>query len=138
MAEFGKLYEETRGAGADVAALSVDPPEHAEALRREYQLPFPILCDTEHKVVQEWDLYNREEKGGIARAALFLLDRDRRVLFASLAGVTSRVRASDILAYLRGTAEVRQPRKRVVLPTIWEWLRTAWPAVRLALFSPKR
>ncbi len=141
MAEYRDLYDEICAAGADVAALSGDEPERSEIERQRYQLPFPLLCDTEREVVQAWDLFNREEKGGIARAAIFLLDRDRRVLSVSIGGTTSRVRAADMLAFLGACSpaiDSGQPRKRVVFPSLWEMVRTAWPALRLALFPPKR
>ncbi len=121
-----------------MAAVAVDEPKRSEALRRRYKLPFPILCDTQHNVIEAWDLCNREEKGGIARPALFLLDRNLRVHCTSLDGEVTRVRAQEMLAYLRATSEARQPRQRVILPTFGDLARTAWAALRLTLFPPKK
>jgi hypothetical protein len=57
----------------------VDAPEKSEAVRQQLRLPFPILSDRERRVVQEWDIYNPKEKGGIARPAVFILAPDRTV-----------------------------------------------------------
>ncbi len=145
MAEYSERYDEFRAVGAEVAALSVDAPQRAEQVRQQYALPFPILCDTERQIVERWGLFNREEKGGIARPALFLLDRDRRVRVVSMDGEVTRVRAADMLAYLRahpigaaGAVDSSGPRKRVILPTPKEMLRTIGPALRLSLFPPKK
>ncbi len=141
MAEYGERYDEIPAVGADVAALTVDEPERAEAVRQRYALPFPVLCDTERKVVQAWDLYNREEKGGIARTAIFVLDRERRVQFCSADGTVSRVRAQDMLEFLRSGRPDREgppPQRRTIFPTLGEMVRTALPALRLSLRPPKR
>ncbi len=135
MAEYADRYRELQAAGADVAALSVDGPDHSEAVRRRYRLPFPILCDTDREVIARWDLYNRAEKGGVARAAVFVLDRDRRVRFVSVDGTATRMRAAEMLEFVRAGG---RPRRRVILPTLREWLGTAGPALRLTLFPPKR
>ncbi len=121
-----------------MAALAVDELKSSEALRRRYKLPFPLLCDTQHKVVRAWGLYNSKEKGGIARPAMFLLDSNRRVHCASLDEEVRRVHAREMLAYLRATSGAKQPGMRVVIPTLGDWLHTVWPAVRLMLFPSKK
>jgi alkyl hydroperoxide reductase subunit AhpC len=146
LAEYRDHYDELKAAGADVAALAVDGPERSEALRQKYQLPFPILCDTRREVVRAWDLLNREEKGGIAWPAVFVLGSGLWVLFASRDAEVTRVRAKDMLRFLRagsvlgGAAALpdQAPRKRVIFPTLGEWLRTAWPFLRLSLFPRKK
>lgn len=146
MAEYRDHYDELKAAGADVAALAVDGPERSEALRQKYQLLFPILSDTRREVVRAWDLLNREEKGGIAWPAVFVLAPGRRVLFASRDGEVTRVRAKDMLRFLRagsvlgGAAALPEqtPRKHVIFPTLGEWLRSAWLILRLSVFPPKK
>jgi peroxiredoxin len=37
------------------------------------KLPFPVLCDTDHKVIDAYDLYNPD--GKIAKPAVFVIDK---------------------------------------------------------------
>jgi peroxiredoxin len=55
LADYRNHYEEIRGLGANIVAISVDPPEKSEAVRRELNLPFLILCDTDRSIIREWD-----------------------------------------------------------------------------------
>ena len=128
-------------AGIGIAAVSVDEPGRAEAVRRRYGLPFPLLCDPEAQVVRAWGLFDPAEKGGIARPATFVLDAGLTVRFRSLDGVATRVRAADLahaLATAPGTGPVDGPRSRVIVPTIGEMLRTAVPALRLSVAPLRR
>ncbi len=70
-------------------------------MRRELRLPFAILCDTNKRVIQDWDIYNPKERGGIAKPAVFIIDRNRTVLFASVDTVNARVPAADIVRILQ-------------------------------------
>ena len=73
MADYREHYLEIRSAGASLVAVSVDAPDKSEALRGHLALPFPILCDTERRVVRDWGIYNSREKGGIAQPAVFIM-----------------------------------------------------------------
>jgi alkyl hydroperoxide reductase subunit AhpC len=101
LAEFRDVYNDFRGLGIQIAALAVDSPEQSERVRRQYELPFPILCDTQREVVRAWGLFNAEEKGGIAVGAVVLVGRDRRIRLMMVEGVATRVRAADLLEFLR-------------------------------------
>jgi peroxiredoxin len=104
LADYRDRYAELRGAGAEVVALSVDDRTRSEAMARELELPFPILCDPRREVVERWGLLNRAEKGGIAFPATFVIDRDRKVRFRSLEDVGRRASAPDMLTYVRALA----------------------------------
>lgn len=106
-----------------MVAVSVDTPKQSALLRGELDLPFPLLCDAERRVVQEWDIYNPREKGGIAKPATFVVEPDRRVRYASVDQVAVRAPASEMLLVLRSTGEGRRVRRRVYLPRLGEWLR---------------
>jgi hypothetical protein len=141
LAELGEQHADIRALGVEIAAVSVDRPPDAEAMRRRYELPFPLLCDPDARFVHRCGLFDPAEKGGIARPATFVLDRQLGVRFRALDGVVTRVRAADLRAYLAGTAgpdTPPAPRPRVLLPTPGEMLRTALPALRLALAPPRR
>ena len=118
-----------------IAALSVDPPEQSRAMRTELGLPFPLLCDSERRVVQDFGLFNAKEKGGIAFPATFVLDADRRVRFYLREGTRARADPEAVAALVRGGPEpvARRflPRPRdlagAVRSLLRRRMRSAWP-----------
>jgi peroxiredoxin len=140
LAEYRDQAAGFRQAGFDLAALAVDEPARSEAMHRELQLPFPILCDTRREVVEAWGVINRKEKGGIAQPAIFILDRDRRVLFGSVDGEFLRVGAAALLESLRsrsGPAGPHAPRRQFVIATLGDWWRAVRSALRFGVRSPR-
>ncbi len=123
MADYRNRYTQIRAAGANVVAVSVDPPSKSEALRRELQLPFPILCDTERRIIQDWDIYNAREKGGIAKPAVFIIDRDRTVRYSHLDSVAKRVLAEEVVRILGATVAAAPARPRVYVPRPSDFFR---------------
>jgi len=97
LADYRDHYDEIRAYGSNLAAVSVDPPQTSEAVRRDLRLPFKILCDTARRVVRQWDIYNSRERGGIAKPAVFIIDPGRTVRYASVDGVSSRVAPPEIV-----------------------------------------
>jgi peroxiredoxin Q/BCP len=138
LADYREHYEEIRAAGATLAGISVDPPEASEALRTQLCLPFTILCDTERRVVQDWDVYNRSEKGGIAKPAVFIIGSDLKVRYVSLDTVSMRVPASEILRILRSTGPVSAARRRVCIPTPGEIFRGIRNLLRFSFRSRRK
>jgi peroxiredoxin len=127
LAEFRDVYDNFRGLGVQIAALAVDSPEKSERVRRQYELPFPILCDTQKEVVRAWGLFNAEEKGGIAVPAIVLVGRDRRIRLMMVEGVATRVRAADLLEFFRANpvpadfaddVPSNTPRQRAIFPSL--------------------
>jgi len=128
LADYRDHYEEIRAAGAEVAAVSVDPPEKSDALRRELRLPFPILCDTERRVVKEWDIYNPRERGGIAKPSVFVIGSDRVVRCSKVDSVARRIPPSEIIRILR-SSEGPPAQGKTYIPHIGEF----YSAIRRAL-----
>lgn len=128
MADYRDHYEEIRAAGAEVAAASVDSPEKSEALRRELRSPFPILCDTECRVVKEWDIYNPRERGGIAKPAVFVIGSDGVVRYSKVDDVARRIPPSEIVRIL-SSSEGPPPRGKTYIPHVGEF----YSAIRRAL-----
>ena len=121
MTDYREHYLEIRSAGASVAAVSVDSPDESEALRVRLSLPFPILCDTERRVVQDWGIYNSAEKGGIAKPAVFIIDSSHVVRYAAVDTVVRRVPAAEIVSVLEHAAEEQPVRRRVRVPRFSDW-----------------
>jgi len=123
-------YSEIRSADASVAAISVDAPEKSEALRVDLSLPFPILCDTGRRVVRDWDIYNSQEKGGIAKPAVFIIEPSRVVLYSSVDTVARRVPAAQIVALLQNVARPQPVGRRVYVPLLFEWISAIRNSIR--------
>jgi peroxiredoxin len=101
----------------------VDSPDKSEALRIHLSLPFPILCDTGRRVVRDWGIYNAREKGGIAKPAVFIIDPNNVVRFASVDTVATRVPAAEIVYLLQNTDNAHPIRRRVHVPLFSDWIR---------------
>jgi peroxiredoxin len=121
LADYRENYPQIQSAGASVAAVSVDAPDESEALRIHLSLPFPILCDTERRVVRDWSIYNPGERGGIAKPAVFLIDSDRVVRFAAVDGVVKRVPAAEIVSLLQSDAAGQSIRRSLHVPRFSDW-----------------
>ena len=119
-----------------MVAVSVDAPEKSESIRRELRLPFPILSDRHRRVVQDWDIYNPREKGGIAKPAVFILSPDLTVRFVSVDQVASRVPASDIVRLLRDETSTAAGRKTFI-PGPTTFFRAVRNAIRLGATQKK-
>jgi peroxiredoxin len=50
----------------------VDRPEKSRELADKLKIPFPLLSDADHKVIDAYDLYNAE--GKISKPATYVLD----------------------------------------------------------------
>lgn len=129
MADYRDHYEDIRAAGAEMAAVSVDPPEKSEALRRELRLPFTILCDTERRVVKEWDIYNPREHGGIAKPSVFVIGSDAVVRYSKVDSVARRIPPSEIIRILR-SSQGPPARCKTYIPNLGEFYRAVRRALR--------
>lgn len=80
----------------------VDSPVRNEALRRRWKLPFPVLSDPGGtEVLQPLELWNAEERGGIALPALLGIDPDGNELFRHISrDFADRVHDEDVLEKL--------------------------------------
>ena len=121
MADYRESYPQIRSAGASVVAISVDAPDVSEALRVDLALPFPIFCDTGRRVIQDWGVYNAEEKAGIAKPAVFIIDPSRAVRYAAVDSVVRRVPATEIVSILQSVPEDQSIRRRFHFPLLSEW-----------------
>jgi peroxiredoxin len=140
LAEYRDALPEIAAQGATVVGISVDGPERSEALRQSLRLPFPLLCDTGRRVVEEWSLFNRAEKGGIAYPAVFVIDTDRTVRYRALDRTAARVSRADVVTFLRdgpGVEGPREPRRVRVRPGLATFARALGNMVRGGIRSPR-
>jgi peroxiredoxin len=141
LAEYRDRFSELTSLGLGLAGLSVDAPPASRALVEQLGLPFPLLCDPGREVVQAYGVFNREEKGGIAYPATFVLDRDRTVRFRSLDGTVSRVDLDGLFAFLRSGLHSAAPatpaRSSHGMPRFGDFRRAMANALRHGIRSPR-
>lgn len=104
-----------------MAAVSVDPPHVSEGLRTQLSLSFPLLCDTERRVIRDWDILNVRERGGIAKPAVFVMEPGRMVRFAAVDHVVRRTPAVEIVSFLQKQRTTEQIHRRVHVPLVLHW-----------------
>lgn len=121
--------------------MSVDEPVRSRALRAQLELPFELLSDASREVVQAYGLLNREEKGGIAYPATFVLDRDRTVRFRSLDRTAARVDPAALFAFLAGglgAVSTEVPARKSIIPRLGDVGRMIANLLRYGARSPER
>jgi peroxiredoxin len=128
LADYREHYAEIQSAGASVAAVSVDAPHDSEALRVLLSLPFPILCDTERRVVKDWGIYHAE-KGGIAKPAVFIIDSSDVVRYSAVDAVVRRVAAAEIVSVLHNAVEGQPVRRKAYFPLFSDWKSAFWNVI---------
>jgi peroxiredoxin len=86
-----------------VLAISVDAPNESREIVEAYGLEFRLLSDPELRVIDQFGVRHPDGglDGDIARPAVFILDRDGRVVWRDLtANWRVRVRPDLILEQL--------------------------------------
>jgi peroxiredoxin len=140
LAEYARRLDELKTLGFGLAALSVDTPERSRALAAQLGLRFVLLCDPGREAVERFGVYNREEKGGIAYPATFVLDRERVVLFRSQDRTAARVNLDALFDFLRQGASAPAPctpARCTVVPTLQDWARMVLNGIRYGVRSPR-
>ena len=98
-------YDKFKAAGAEILAISVDPPEKSREMAEKLKLTFTLLSDPEHKVI---DRYGILDPGGkISIASVFVVDKNGIVRWSYVTD-DYKLRPLDetILAEL---AKIKQP-----------------------------
>ena len=84
-----------------VAAISTDSMKQSQAVSLEMKLPFDLLCDSDKKVINTYNVLNPFEHGGIAKPAMFLVLSSGEIAYRSLDGTARRVDIADLLNHLK-------------------------------------
>lgn len=77
-------YDAIRAAGAEVVGVSTDDPSSHARFSEKYQLPFPLLSDPEHAMIEKYGAWAEKSMygkkyWGVARMT-YILDEDGKVL----------------------------------------------------------
>jgi alkyl hydroperoxide reductase subunit AhpC len=80
-------HDDLTAAGARVVGISVDDPGRNAAMVDKLHLPFPLLADPDGEgAIKPYDVWNAEEKGGIAHPAAVLVGPDGEEAFRTVGG----------------------------------------------------
>jgi len=63
-------YDKFKSQGAQVLAISVDPPGKSRDIAAKLGIPFPLLSDPDHKVIESFGVLD----GNMAKPSTFVLD----------------------------------------------------------------
>ena len=84
-----------------------------------------LLSDTHREAVAAWNLFNRRERGGIARPATAVLDAHGQLLRLEPEGMARRLPPADLVAVLGDPSH--HLRRRGVWPRLTDWARALRP-----------
>ncbi len=73
LASYARSFEEFERRGAQVAGISVDPPDNNAEMVEKLLLPFPLLSDPRGDLAKRYGLWDEEE--GVARPSIVVVDR---------------------------------------------------------------
>jgi len=98
-------YGEFERAGAVVLGVSPDDERSHVKFRDKYELPFPLLADTDHEVAERYGVWGEKKFAGrtymgVSRST-FVIDGDGTVKKV-IPNVKPATHADDVLAVLRG------------------------------------
>lgn len=101
--------DDIHAAGAEVVAVSVDPPETSAELAKSLGLTFPLVSDVELRAIDAFGVRHDMSAGGetqsMARPAVFVIDPEGRIVWRHLTDDWRvRVRPEQVLEALGRTA----------------------------------
>lgn len=93
-------YQEFQQRKTEVLAISSEDQEAGRRLKAELDLPFPLVVDTDLKVIHAYGVFHENEPKGrsIARPATFLLDSNGVIIYRYIGvNATDRPSADQVL-----------------------------------------
>ncbi len=81
--------------------LSSDEPKKSSSFKAEKSFLFTVLCDSDRKVIKQFNLLNPYEHGGIAYPAIFIIKPGGVVGYRSLDRTANRVDLGEVIEYLK-------------------------------------
>ena len=102
---FAENYEEFRSIDAAVIGISKDSASSHVKFAEKYSLPFVLLSDPEHKVIEAFDAWQEKKNYGKVSfgtvRSTFVID-ENGVIEKVMPKVKADTNAAEILAYLKG------------------------------------
>jgi len=101
LAEIKKNIDSFKELNISVAAISTDSIKQSQAVAREMELPFDLLCDVDKTVINKFNLLNPFEHGGVAKPAIYFILPSGKIGYRSIDGTARRVDITDLLKFLK-------------------------------------
>lgn len=78
-------FSKFKAADTEIVAVSVDPQTESDRFRTEMKMPFAVLGDPEHKVVDAYGIPLKEHGGkSYAQRAVILVDREGKIQYIDM------------------------------------------------------
>ncbi len=105
---FGESYEEFKSLNAVVIGISKDSVASHLKFAEKYSLPFILLSDPEHQVIEQYDVWKEKKlygkvSFGVVRST-YIID-ENGVIEKAMPKVKPDTNAADILKYLKGESK---------------------------------
>lgn len=98
--ELQSNYEAFQNAKAKVVALAVTSAEAVDGLQQSLGIPFPMLADPDHRVSEDYEVYDLLGDG-LAAPSVFIIDTDGQIVWSYIGGNSNdRLSAEKILGHL--------------------------------------
>ncbi len=110
LSDYADNYPRFEPLGAELVAVSVDPPETSRQLRDQLKLPFTLLSDTDFQVAESYGVYRSDDEAGDGpqphgEPAVFIIDGDGNLAYSQIqTGPKGSANAADLalmLLYMR-------------------------------------
>ena len=97
-------YSLLKESGLEVVGVSADEPKNQKKFSLKYDLPFPLIGDTSHTILEKYGVWDRKklfgrEYMGVLRTT-FVIDENGRILFV-IPKPKNKDHAAEILALFR-------------------------------------
>ena len=98
--ELQSNYESFQSAKVEVVALAVNSIGAVDGLRQSLGIPYPMLADLDHRVSEDYGVYDLLGDG-LAAPAVFIIDTDGQVVWSYIGkNASDRLSADKILGQL--------------------------------------
>ena len=77
--ELQSNYQKIKSLGAEMIALSADPPADGQKVAAEKRLTYPILSDVYKNFIRQYGVLHPAE--GIARPSMFVVNKEGKIVW---------------------------------------------------------
>jgi thioredoxin-dependent peroxiredoxin len=92
-------YDRIKQLNTEVVAISTDNPDEAKDLAVDLQLPFKVISDPDHRIIDEYGVFDSEN--GTSFITLILIDKEGIVRYKKIVeGLEDMFSADDVMEQL--------------------------------------
>jgi len=106
---YANVWGRVRSLGAEMAAVTVEPPDAHRRLKERLELPFPLLSDEGFAVSEQYGVYRSDEVDEgpqpHGEPAVYVIDADGEVAYGQVLsgpkGIANPAEVAMVLLYMR-------------------------------------